>query len=651
MICSRFLFNVFFLISGFTAAAQDNTVDSLRNVLQNPKLHDTTRLQVLSTFMGERYSIDDPKYYDLNSMLESLALKNYRKKNPPKLAKIYAGYLAEAYSSAALREERNRDFVKAFAYINKSIALYRKASALENMHFAIVTKGTLYSDIQEYEKAIECFFTALRYFEKAQEEYSASGVIYVYTYLGQIYLKQNKYNDAITYYQKVNRHFSQLPELTPQDKHEQSYVYGNLGHCYAALKNYPAAFSHYRKAVALAESIGDQVTVDMIQGKIASLMISRGEYDEATVILQELVKRDLDPVATTSNFINLGKLYDKKQDYEKANYFLTRALEKAQQNKQLELQEEASQLLHRVSVSRKDFQKALEMYVLHDQLTDSTRTEASRNALTQQQLKYDFEKKELKLKLDAEKEAATKNSWLIALASGLLVSLSGGYFFYRNSKQRQAIAVLEKNQIRQKLLITQMNPHFIFNSIVNIRALITSRKNEDATHYLDRFATLTRQILENSNENYISLAEEVEMTRNYLSIQQLLYSEKFDYTLYVDSDLVADDIFLPPMLTQPFIENAIKHGLSNKPAGGRIDVRFFMDKGKLYFEVKDNGKGFETEKGTTDHKSLAMKITRERLATYTRNSDLDVKTETLIATEGDVAGAKVVFEIPYIYEN
>lgn len=640
-----------FLLCVASSYSQDKTIDSLRKAFQNPKLHDTTRLAVLSTIMGERYSINEPNYYVLNSMLEEIAMRNHLKRNPPKLAETYAGYLAEAYSSAALGEERKRDFVKAFAYIEKSIALYRQARSYENMHFAIVTKGTLYSDIQEYEKAIACFFKALKYFENAREENSESGVSYVYTYLGQIYLKQKKFEQSIHYYEMVNRYFDGLPDMTAQDKHERSYVYGNIGHCYSALKKYSEAIESYNRSIALAKSIGDQATVDMIMGKIANVKMNQMKYDEAAQILQQTIQSASDPVSTTAAYISLGKLHQKKNALSEADSYLSKGMELAKKYKQLELQEEASGLLYEVSSARNDFKKALDMYVLHEKLVDSSKTEASKNALVQQQLKHDFDKRELNLKLDAEKKAAAKNNWLIGLSSVLLVFLLGGYFYYRNSKQRQAIAALEKNQIKQKLLITQMNPHFIFNSIVNIRGLIADKKNDEAIHYLNQFSTLTRQILQNSNENYISLGEEVEMIQHYLSIQQLLYSGKFSFSVDVDKALDPESIFLPPMLTQPFIENAIKHGLSNTVTNGRVDIRFFLNDDKLYFEVTDNGKGFEAVKMPSQHKSLAMTITKERLVNYTRNGDFVVQADNIVGPNASVVGAKVVFEIPYIYEN
>jgi len=355
-------------------------------------------------------------------------------------------------------------------------------------------------------------------------------------------------------------------------------------------------------------------------------------------------------MAISNVYTALGKLHYKKKELDKADFYTAKGLALSKKNNFLDLQEQGSALLFNISKDRKNFEKALEMHEFHDLLTDSTKIEASKNAMAQQQLQYDFEKKELTLKLDAEKKNAAKNNWLIALSSLLLLILLGGYFYYRNNRQKQAINVLEKKQMKQKLLVTQMNPHFIFNSIENIRSLIYANQNNDAVNYLGKFSKLTRQILENSNENYISLAEEIEMTENYLSIQQLLYNNKFNFNINVEDSIETDSIFLPPMLTQPFIENAIKHGLSDTTQNGLVDIRFYLKENRLFFEVSDNGKGFDDHKNA-NHKSLAMTITKERLVTYTKNQDFVVETANIIGENENIIGAKVLFEIPYIYEN
>jgi LytS/YehU family sensor histidine kinase len=193
-----------------------------------------------------------------------------------------------------------------------------------------------------------------------------------------------------------------------------------------------------------------------------------------------------------------------------------------------------------------------------------------------------------------------------------------------------------------------MNPHFIFNSVDNIQSLIHNKQDQEAISYLGKFSKLTRQILENSNEETISLNEELSTLENYLTIQQLLYNNSFTFSIEVDESIDKENIFLPPMLTQPFVENAIKHGLKNKTQGGQVKVKFFMKEQSLFFEVSDNGSGLE-EKAGTGHKSMSTRIVTERLNT-TAKKPIEIQTKNRVENN-EVKGVITTFEIPYICDN
>jgi sensor histidine kinase YesM len=306
-----------------------------------------------------------------------------------------------------------------------------------------------------------------------------------------------------------------------------------------------------------------------------------------------------------------------------------------------------TELLHKVYQANGNYPKAYEMLLISNRIRDSSKVEISRSALVEQELKHDYEKKAWKHQLETQR----KNNLLIGLSVAMLLFFLAGYFLYRNSKQKQRIATFEKNSLKQKLLLSQMNPHFVYNSIDNIKSLIYNKKDNQAVNYLTKFSKLMRQILEHSNENYIALDEEIAVLENYLSIQQLLYNNKFEFAIDVAPGTDTQAIYIPPMLTQPFIENAIKHGLRNKPTGGQIRIRFYLNEKQLYFEVIDNGEGFKPSQSEGNHKSLGVAVTRERLENYTKNKKISLQIENVLNQQQQVVGAKIVFEIPYIYEN
>lgn len=642
-----------FLFVFSASPAQDSTIDSLKEIVRNPKIHDTVKLYALLTAKMQKYHETDEKHHILNRMQGSYALECLKKKSSPEVHKVYVQCLANYYSSLMEEHKAKGDLIQALAAIDKTIALCKSEKLYNDMHYAIMDKGRLYAKFKHFEKGAEYLFIALRYFEKHPGENPVVEIGSVYSNLAGLYSIQGDHEKAIEYGKKVIIccDANKSNEYGENNENTKFVTYSIIGVAYRNLKKYDEALDYLNKALAIAKKSNSSFKISYVLSRLGSVKLAEQKFDEAEAYYKEALEGDLNEKSLANAYTGIAQLYFEKKDYEQAYAYITKGLDLSIKTENIDLQEVGSELLFKLSEMRNDYKKALEMYQLHNKIVGYKNVETSKNELEKQQLKYNFDKKELKLKLDAEKKNAVKNNWLIALSALLLLVLFGAYFYYRNNKQKQAITVLEKNQIKQKLLITQMNPHFIFNSVQNIRSLINNKQNDEAVDYLGKFSKLTRQILENSNENYISLEEEIEMIENYLSIQQLLYENKFTFTIDVAEEIDKESIFLPPMLAQPFIENAIKHGLSNTIENGKINVHFYLKDKKLFFEVTDNGKGFGTETKVSNHKSLAMTITKERLVSYTKNKDFIVQTDNLITPEGTVEGAKVVFEIPYIYEN
>jgi len=637
--------------------SQDRIIDSLKLVLRNPKLHDTTKLQVISDVMNDHYSQDDKNYYYLNTLLGNLAFKKYKKGNTSKEQIVYAEWLASYYSTLANDYSQKAMPEKALAYHDKTIALLKSIKSYDEMHVAALGKAAFYVIMEKDKEAIPLVYAALKYFEKDTQKYIEQ-MSYTLTMLSNIYSGQSQFEKAIFYNKKAIGYYDAFHAKKPSNHilYLKALCYNDIAFCYTRMKKFHESIAYSKKSLVLTKKVGADSQTALALARMGEAHIKLSRFDEAEKLYQEVLDMKTltaanDNLPITMSTLGLGMLYLEKGDLDQANLYSVKGFALSKETGNIALQKQGADLLYTINLKTKNFEKALEMYKYYEKIVDSSQIIESKSAFEKQQLQYDFEKKELNYKLVSQKKTAVKNSWLIGLSGAILVLLLGIYFYYRNNKQKQAIAGLEKNQIKQKLLITQMNPHFIFNSIDNIQGLIHDKKDDDAVNYLSKFSKLTRQILENSNENYISLSEEVEMIENYLSIQQLLYSNKFSYRIDVEEEIDTEAILLPPMLTQPFIENAIKHGLGNKDKNGMIEIHFYLKESKLFFEVSDNGKGFDAEKKVTNHKSLAMTITKERLVNYTKNIDFVVQADNIKDTNENIVGAKVSFEIPYIYEN
>ncbi|MEL6924710.1 MAG: histidine kinase, partial [Bacteroidota bacterium] len=224
----------------------------------------------------------------------------------------------------------------------------------------------------------------------------------------------------------------------------------------------------------------------------------------------------------------------------------------------------------------------------------------------------------------------------------------------KERRQREQLE-LEKNMIEleQKALQLQMNPHFIFNALNSIQGLIAKKEPAKARFQLAKFAKLMRSILENSRSESISLESEMELLDNYMTVENNGRLRPFTYRFEVDERIDPEEVQLPPMMLQPFVENAIIHGIQTVEQG-HILIRF-QPKGKLLeCIIEDNGIGLtaaKQRKSQVDqqHKSAALQVTRERLALLQKEAlgkQKGMEIEEIIATDGRVAGTRVTLRVP-----
>jgi len=221
-------------------------------------------------------------------------------------------------------------------------------------------------------------------------------------------------------------------------------------------------------------------------------------------------------------------------------------------------------------------------------------------------------------------------------------------------KQREFDLKQKNNNIllQQRLFRLQMNPHFMYNSLLAIQNYIFSHNPMEAGNYLSDFARLFRLILNNSRSEFIKVSKEIETLNLYLRLQSLRYPNKFSYKINIDPKIDSELIMIPPMLAQPMIENALEHGLFYKDGPGFIEISFTLDGKQLVFEVQDNGIGFTKAKqkhdDNPDHKSAALEITRERIKILGKRHGFFAIFEIIEIknNSGEVKGTKVMFNLP-----
>jgi len=193
--------------------------------------------------------------------------------------------------------------------------------------------------------------------------------------------------------------------------------------------------------------------------------------------------------------------------------------------------------------------------------------------------------------------------------------------------QKKKIEAQRKEQVKSlkyKALTAQMNPHFIFNALNSIRSFVLNNDAKQADKFLTKFAKLMRSMLDSSREDYRLLSQEVEVLNNYLSIEQLRFDNQFSYTIEIAEDMEMDDIRIPSFLIQPYVENAIIHGVMNRE-DGEIKINFSREDNCVLCVIEDNGCGIQNaEVEDKQHKSVSMSITKERLASIGLQSDVNI---------------------------
>ena len=245
---------------------------------------------------------------------------------------------------------------------------------------------------------------------------------------------------------------------------------------------------------------------------------------------------------------------------------------------------------------------------------------------------------------------ATTWFYIILIGGGIILITFAVLMVFRQQRRRNKLRE-ELLEMQQRLLRTQMNPHFIFNSLLSIQNFIYKNEPGQAGKYLSRFAKLIRLILRSSRKEVITLEEEIEFLNYYLALQKLRFKKRFDYQFDIDEKIRQEQVYIPPMLAQPFIENAIEHGLKDISHEGIIQIRFFMENSYLVFEVEDNGVGIyrsEREKSLTEgnHESLGQQITYDRLRLLNKkNKKVSYSADEIRDEKGNVKGTKIQFRI------
>ncbi|MBZ5857172.1 tetratricopeptide repeat-containing sensor histidine kinase [Flavihumibacter profundi] len=524
-------------------------------------------------------------------------------------------------------EERG-EYEQAFDYAKQSVDLSKKAGTDFSMNwkqflvqFSLESMAELYSFAGDYATAMSYIKENARYGKENNTDWDNMDLD-----IANLFSKMGKYDSAMAYVNRVDT--NSPPGLFPGRKAALAQIYLN-------------GTKEYEKAIPLFQSCSDTVR----------------KYFPDSVY------------ATARYSIYIGQAYDGLKNYPVALKYAKEGVGLAEEKQQRPILMDGYQVLSSIYHHLGKNDSAYACLMKFNAIKDSIQNKQFLLRIYNSKKDAEDEKKKAqigllmkdnKIKQQQLKEESLMKNFLFVFLIALVLT---GIFIFRtltlkrkndrlqNSKQ-QAELQEKATRLEMQALRAQMNPHFIFNCLSSINCFILENETEKASDYLTRFSRLIRMVLNNSEKSLISLDEELKMLKLYLDMERLRFENSFDYNITYTNDVDADTALVPPLLLQPFCENAIWHGLMNKEGQGHLNITIKKENEYLNCIITDDGIGRAKARALNTgsakkEKSMGLKITTERLSLFNQDKDLHsfYEIDDIIDSNGLMTGTKVSIKI------
>lgn len=558
--------------------------------------------------------------------------------------------LFNAYNMLSYLAKQQKDLQKASALIREAINIASRTGDTLSLADATNSLGNIYKDMALFRLANDAYFDALKLWEMKGD---SAGIAIAYGSIGLAYYYQQDWNKAMEYFQK------KVPlSMKRNDLWELSKTYNNIAQIYIVRASYDSALYFLRKALLMNHIMNYPSGIASVNNNISSLFLSLSMPDSALWYIKKAIEisENIGDKESASYYITLGNVYRSKGDNNRALQSLLKAYESGRKLQLPLIVHNASIILSNIYSDKKQWALAYKYLKEHYELTDSIKNDEHLKQVTRLELQYDFDKKQRAAEYDRMKERMMHENRIRqqkSVMGGLVIlvifiailSLS----IIRHNRLRGLYARID---LEQRLLRAQLNPHFIFNSLCAVQDLILSGKLKNANTYLTKIARLMRNILENSRQEFIPLDKEIETIKLYLELQQLRFENGFEYDINIDPSVDTSNISIPPMFTQPCIENSIEHGLLPGKDSGRLEISYKINDDLLRLEVTDNGVGRKESEAlqTKENKqSISTTIARERIEKFRKTlRQKKISYEIIdLYDNGKASGTKVVMMLPY----
>jgi len=635
------LFLLSFALLPYSLFSQEKQIDSLSNIFEQC-ISDTCKINKLLAIAALYETINPELMLKYHSQAERILVDypNYQtgKKNSLEVLSNYHNVSGDY--------EKTLEIYKLIQDYN-----YASFDTLE-MIKVLTNQSTVLETLGHYNKAISYCYDALELCDKLGD---LDGAADSYNNLAIIYFRQKDYIKSLDHFKKAleNRKTTNKPN-------ELAAIYNNLGLVFFAMEDLNEAMNHFKLAINILKKNGLEQQLASGYINLGGLLTEMRKFDEALSYYEkalEVMEKTNNPIGIANAKLSIGEYYLKKNENLKSG--ITISLEGLDIAKKVDYyagQKAGYDILKTLYRNEGNFEKSLIMYEKYVALEDSLTLISYETNIAGLEQKYQVAKTEReKLELETINERIAKNLqkfviWGTLIIIILIGSIIGIGLYFRQRELKYKLLAIE---LEQKALKAQMNPHFIFNSLVSIQSCIIEGDRMTAYTYQSKFAKLLRLILQNSEEKSITLKKELESLKLYIELEQFRVEDKFDFILEVESHIIENQM-TPSMIFQPFVENAIWHGLLTKKDGkGLLTIRLTQEGNRIKCLIDDNGIGRKQAEFNNfkvrdpNHKSMGMDVTRSRIEIFNRENGSNVQVVIHDKYENEISkGTSVVFYLP-----
>jgi tetratricopeptide (TPR) repeat protein len=564
-----------------------------------------------------------------------------------KLARLYAdssmmlsqkigdeNRIAIAHYYYGLIDRYEGNYEEALDHLNRHIQHFTQQGDSSLVADGLYHNAVIYRQLGDYEQSLATYYRILKISESDENKFAVASVNHS---IGLIHRQLSNYDKALESYQKALNIFEAL-----DNSKNIATVLNSLGSLHGEKEEYETAAGYYERAIKLNSEMGNSRAMAFQIANLGHIASQLNDHEKSLAYhIEALNIRENLPqkIETLSSLRNVGQSYKSLGNYSQSRRYLEQALILAKDLQAKPHIRDLYQMLSELNELENNPSEALDFHKLYVATKDSILNEESASQINELQAKYETAVKNEEIailtrnnelgEIEVERRASLNRAlagglFLITISSGLVIILLRQRFknqqlvTAKNEEIKTTRFKQQLGELEMKALRAQMNPHFMFNCMNSINRMILSEENENASRYLTKFSKLIRLMLQNSGQPNVSLEDELAMLETYIQLESLRFKDKINYSISVDTAVNKENIFLPSMVLQPFIENAIWHGLMHKDGKGLIRIEINENGDLLHCVIEDNGVGRKKalelqENSILEHKSMGLQITEDRL--------------------------------------